>query len=95
MVSNTWCSSTRSVTYCSADTVARLGGLKHLVGDNLEQIDARKVNSLHLFDDADGIPVIVRVGRYGPYLERTKPVPAGFPPRAPSRRCSVRTCRSR
>ncbi|MGO1949655.1 MAG: topoisomerase C-terminal repeat-containing protein, partial [Mycobacteriaceae bacterium] len=49
------------------------------VGDNLEQIDARKVNSLHLFDDADGIPVIVRVGRYGPYLERTKPVPAGAP----------------
>ena len=63
----------------TADTVARLGGLKHLVGDNLEQIDARKVNSLHLFDDADGIPVIVRVGRYGPYLERTKPVPAGSP----------------
>jgi len=63
----------------TADTVARLGGLKHLVGDNLEHIDARKVNSLHLFDDADGIPVIVRVGRYGPYLERTKPVPAGSP----------------
>ncbi|MGO3362199.1 MAG: type I DNA topoisomerase [Corynebacterium sp.] len=63
----------------TAETVARLGGLKHLVGDNLEQIDARKVNSLHLFDDADGIPVIVRVGRYGPYLERTKPVPAGAP----------------
>ncbi|WJY74043.1 DNA topoisomerase 1 [Corynebacterium canis] len=53
-----------------AETVARLGGLKALVGDNLEQIDARTVNSLHLFDDAEGRPILVRVGRYGPYLER-------------------------
>ncbi|MDO4685018.1 MAG: type I DNA topoisomerase [Corynebacterium sp.] len=53
-----------------AETVARLGGLKALVGDNLEQIDARTVNSLHLFDDSEGRPILVRVGRYGPYLER-------------------------
>lgn len=63
----------------TAETVARLGGLKALVGNNLEQIDARRVNSLHLFDDADGTPIYVRVGRYGAYLERTKPVPAGAP----------------
>jgi DNA topoisomerase-1 len=63
----------------TAETIARLGGLKAMVGDNLEQIDARKVNSLHLFDDSEGVPVIVRVGRYGPYLERTKPVPDGAP----------------
>nr|WP_282452356.1 type I DNA topoisomerase [Corynebacterium meridianum] len=53
-----------------AETVARLGGLKTLVGDNLEQIDARSVNSLHLFDDDQGRAIFVRVGRYGPYLER-------------------------
>ena len=54
-----------------AETIARLGGLKHLVGGNLETIDAREVNSLHMFDDEDGSPIVVRVGRYGPYLERT------------------------
>ncbi|MEJ6550683.1 type I DNA topoisomerase [Corynebacterium sp. USCH3] len=63
----------------TAETIARLGGLKTMVGDNLEHIDARQVNSLHLFDDSEGVPVIVRVGRYGPYLERTKPVPDGAP----------------
>ncbi|AZA14543.1 type I DNA topoisomerase [Corynebacterium choanae] len=54
----------------TAESIARLGGLKALVGDNLELIDARTVNSLHVFDDAEGRPVFVRVGRYGPYLER-------------------------
>lgn len=53
-----------------ADSIARQGGLKNLVGDNLEHIDARSVNSLHLFDDDEGRAVVVRVGRYGPYIER-------------------------
>ena len=51
-------------------SIARAGGLKKLVGVNLEGIDAREVNSIFLFDDAQGIPVYVRVGRNGPYLER-------------------------
>jgi len=50
--------------------LARRGGLKHMIEDNLESIDARAANSLKLFDDAEGRPVIVRVGRYGPYIER-------------------------
>ncbi|AJK67882.1 type I DNA topoisomerase [Corynebacterium marinum] len=54
----------------TAESVARHGGLKALVGENLEHIDARSVNSLHLFDDEEGRPVYVRVGRYGPYIER-------------------------
>ncbi|MGE3288228.1 MAG: type I DNA topoisomerase [Pseudonocardia sp.] len=54
----------------SDGSVARAGGLKKLVGVNLEEIDAREINSIRLFDDADGHPVVVRVGRYGPYLER-------------------------
>ena len=37
-----------------ADSVARSGGLKKLVGVNLEGIDAREVNSIKLFDDARG-----------------------------------------
>ena len=52
------------------DSVARSGGLKKLVGVNLEGIDAREVNSIKLFDDAQGRPVNVRVGKNGPYLER-------------------------
>jgi DNA topoisomerase-1 len=54
-----------------ADSIARSGGLKKLVGGNLEEIDAREVNSIKLFDDAQGTPIYVRVGRNGPYLERT------------------------
>ncbi|MDQ2723579.1 MAG: type I DNA topoisomerase, partial [Actinomycetota bacterium] len=52
-------------------SVARAGGLKKLVGVNLEEIDAREVNSIRLFDDAEGRGIDVRVGRFGPYLERT------------------------
>lgn len=52
------------------DSVARSGGLKKLVGINLEGIDAREVNSIKLFDDTHGRPIYVRVGKNGPYLER-------------------------
>ncbi len=48
-------------------SVARAGGLKKLIGVNLEEIDAREINSVPVFAD-----VVVRVGRYGPYLERTR-----------------------
>jgi DNA topoisomerase-1 len=53
-----------------ADSIARSGGLKKLVGVNLEGIDAREVNSINLFDDEEGRPIYVRVGKNGPYLER-------------------------
>ncbi len=52
-------------------SMTHLGGLKKLVGDNLEGIDAREVNSLPMFPDDHGREIVVRVGRYGPYLERT------------------------
>ncbi len=52
------------------DSIARSGGLKKLVGVNLEGIDAREVNSIKLFDDDKGRAVYVRVGKNGPYLER-------------------------
>jgi DNA topoisomerase I len=41
-------------------------GLHALVTDHLEGIDARDVNSIAI----PGSDVVVRVGRYGPYLER-------------------------
>jgi DNA topoisomerase-1 len=40
-------------------------GLHHLVTDNLDEIDARAVNSIAI----PGSDAVVRVGRYGPYLE--------------------------
>jgi len=46
-------------------SVAHAGGLKKLVTEQLGEIDARSINSIPLFDD-----VVVRVGRYGPYLQR-------------------------
>ena len=57
-------------------SVGRSGGLKKLVGERLEEIDAREVNSLPLLIDAQGRQVTVRVGRYGPYLERAA-LPSG------------------
>jgi DNA topoisomerase-1 len=53
------------------ESIARAGGLKKLVGVNLEGIDAREVNSIALFDDDQGRTIYVRVGKNGPYLERT------------------------
>nr|MDT0660117.1 type I DNA topoisomerase [Micromonospora sp. DSM 115978] len=55
------------------DSVARSGGLKKLVTENLSEIDARSVNSIPLFRDDEGRDVVVRVGRYGPYLQRGLP----------------------
>jgi DNA topoisomerase-1 len=55
------------------NTIAKAGGLKKLVTENLSEIDARSVNSIPLFTDDSGRSVVVRVGRYGPYLQRFLP----------------------
>jgi DNA topoisomerase-1 len=52
------------------NSIDRVGGLKKLVGSGVDNIDAREVNSIPLFSDEQGRQVVVRVGRYGPYLER-------------------------
>jgi DNA topoisomerase I len=61
-------------------SVARTGGLKKLVGSGVEEIDPREINSIPLFNDEAGRQIVVRVGRYGPYLER--PSDEGDPQRA-------------
>jgi len=48
-----------------SDRISAQGGLKRLIEARLEEIDARGVSSIPLSED-----VIVRVGRYGPYLQR-------------------------
>jgi DNA topoisomerase-1 len=48
--------------------ISSQGGLKKLIAERLEDIDARGVNSIQLFGpDSD---VVVRVGRYGPYVQQ-------------------------
>ena len=44
-------------------------GLQSLVGDGADGIDARAVCSLRLGEDGKGREVVVRVGRYGPYVQ--------------------------
>ena len=45
-------------------------GLKERVAERLEEIDPREANSIPLGEDEEGNPVVARVGRYGPYVER-------------------------
>jgi DNA topoisomerase-1 len=45
-------------------------GLKELVSSNLEDIDAREINSIRIGDDDDGNEIVARVGRYGPFVAR-------------------------
>jgi len=44
-------------------------GLQSLVGEGVDEIDARAVCSLLLGEDEEGREVAVRVGRYGPYVQ--------------------------
>jgi DNA topoisomerase I len=58
-------------------------GLRTLVAERLNEIDARAINSLPLGKDSQGRDVIIRVGRYGPYLQRedvTASIPEDLPP---------------
>ena len=58
-------------------------GLHSMVNDRLGEIDAREVNSIPIARDDDGTDVVVRVGRYGPYIqagERRASVPEDLPP---------------
>jgi DNA topoisomerase-1 len=58
-------------------------GLRTLVAERLNEIDARAINSLLLGKDDQGRDILVRVGRYGPYLQRqddTASIPEDLPP---------------
>ena len=45
-------------------------GLRKLVSEHLDEIDAREINSIPLGVDAEGVDVVARVGQYGPYVKR-------------------------
>jgi DNA topoisomerase-1 len=58
-------------------------GLRTMVSERLGEIDARDVNSIPIGDDPDGNAVVIRVGRYGPYVQRgeeTASIPDDLPP---------------
>jgi DNA topoisomerase I len=50
--------------------MARAGGLKRMVEDRLADIDAREINSIPIGQTEAGEQIVVRVGRYGPYLTK-------------------------
>jgi len=45
-------------------------GLRSLVTDRLDAIDPRQVSAIPIGTDTEGRQVVVRVGRYGPFLQR-------------------------
>ena len=66
----------------SAHGVAKYG-LRTAVSDRLGEIDARAVNSIPIGTDENGEAVVVRVGRYGPYVqcgEDRASLPEDMPP---------------
>jgi len=58
-------------------------GLKTLVEDSLGAVDAAELNTMVIGADVDGEIVVVKPGRYGPYVKRgedTASVPEDLPP---------------
>jgi DNA topoisomerase-1 len=58
-------------------------GLQGMVTDKIDEIDAREINSIPIGDDPDGVPIVAKAGRYGPYLQRgddTASIPDDLPP---------------
>ncbi len=47
-----------------------LPGLKRLVEENLDEIDAAEINTFPIGNDPDGREIVVKPGKYGPYVKR-------------------------
>jgi DNA topoisomerase I len=58
-------------------------GLKQTIEKNLGEIDARAINSIPIGTDDQGREIVLRVGKFGPYLERGEDkgsIPDDLPP---------------
>ncbi|MFN8021511.1 MAG: type I DNA topoisomerase [Acidimicrobiales bacterium] len=52
------------------DEDEQLPGLKRLVAENLDEIDAAEINTFPIGHDPDGVEIVVKPGKYGPYVKR-------------------------
>ncbi len=52
------------------DADDELPGLKRLVEENLGEIDAAEINTFPIGNDPDGNAIVVKPGKYGPYVKR-------------------------
>ena len=52
------------------DETDQMPGLKRLVEENLDSIDAAEINTFPIGTDADGNEIVVKPGKYGPYVKR-------------------------
>jgi len=52
------------------DADERSPGLKRLVAENLDHIDAAQINTFPIGLDPDGNEIVVKPGKYGPYVKR-------------------------
>ncbi len=65
------------------DGADALHGLKRLVEENLDEIDAAEINTFPIGNDPDGNEIVVKPGKYGPYVKRgedTASVPEDLTP---------------
>ena len=82
----------RRTSGCTASTSATTHdspGLKRLVEENLDEIDAAAINTFPIGIDADGKEIVVKPGKYGPYVKRgddTASVPEDLAARRAHRR---------
>ena len=58
------------VSHAHPGDVDELKGLKRLVEENLGEIDAAEINTFPIGFDPDGNEVVVKPGKYGPYVKR-------------------------
>jgi DNA topoisomerase I len=56
--------------YFGDDEDAQLPGLKRLVTENLDEIDAAEINTFPIGTDPEGNEIVAKPGRYGPYVKR-------------------------
>ena len=54
-------------------------GLKEKVAQRLDEIDPRIINSIPIGEDEDGQEIVARIGRYGPYVQRSEDERASIP----------------
>jgi DNA topoisomerase-1 len=58
-------------------------GLRQSVARHLDEIDPRVIGSIPIGADGSGTPIVARIGRYGPYVERAEErasIPEDLPP---------------